>query len=156
MAIKKLVLNTKTDMFGTTVTLESRDGSIRFNVGEQVPYDPKLKLAKKMDVGYLFRSPNAKPDDLLAIWETIEGFSGEACLTSEYDGKSEELTVYLRIKEKGDATMFAFSHNTFEKWSDAQDAEEKAEAKRKQKAVKGTVNDDGTVRVTVEVETLGD
>lgn len=156
MAIKKLVLNTKTDMFGTTVTLESRDGSIRLNVGEQVPYDPKLKLVKKMDVGYLFRSPNAKPDDLSAIWETIEGFSGEACLTSEYDGKSEELTVYLRIKEKGDATMFAFSHNTFEKWSDAQDAEAKAEAKRKQKAVKGTVNDDGTVRVTVEVETLGD
>ena len=156
MATKKLLLKTTTDIFGTTANLESKDGSIKLNIGERISYEPISKLSKKMEIGYLFRSPKSNPDDLHSIWETIEGFTGDACLTSEYDTKSEELTVYLRIKEKGDATMFAFSHNTFEKWSDAQDAEAKAETKRKKEAVKGTVNDDGTVRVTVEVETLGD
>lgn len=156
MATKKLTIKTKTDIFGTNVTLETKDGSVKFDIGERISYDPTSKLVKKMDTGYLFRSPKSDPNDLSMLWETIEGFSGDACITSEYDTKSEELTVYMRIKEKGDATMFAFSHNTFEKWSDAQDAEAKAEAKRKKEAVKGTVNDDGTVRVTVEVETLGD
>lgn len=156
MATKKLTIKSVTDLFGTNVTLESKDGTIKFDVGQRVGFDPLAKLSKKMDTGYLFRSPKADPNDVYALWETIEGFTGESCLTSVYDDKIEELTVYMRIKDKGDATMFAFAHNTFEKWSDAQEAEAKAEAKKKQNAVKGTVNDDGTVRVTVEVETLGD
>lgn len=156
MATKKLKFISETNMFGTNVWLQTSDGSKRWQMGEGLQNDPVSKLSKKMDGGYLFRSPNIDPTQLVDIWETFENFTGPVQLTSEYDNKSDTVTTFARIKEKGDATMFAFAHNTFEKWSDEKEAEEKARAKEKQKALSGTVNDDGTVRVTVEVETLGD
>lgn len=156
MSTKKLKLVTETNMFGTNVWLENRDGSKRWSLGEGVTYDPSPKLAKKMSGGYLFRSPNTDPELLSGIWDTVEHFTGQVHLTAEYDDKEDSVTTFARIGEKSDATMFAFAHNTFEKWSDEKESEAKAKAKAKQKALKGTVNDDGTVRVTMEVETLGD
>lgn len=156
MATKKLKLMSESDFFGTNVWLQTSDGEKKWSMGERLQNDPTKKLAKKMDGGYLFRSPNVDPTQLVDIWETIDGFTGNAHFTSEYDTKAESVTSFVRIEEKGDATMFAFAHNTFEKWSDEKEAEAKAKAKEKQKALNGTVNDDGTVRVTMEVETLGD
>ena len=156
MAIKKLKITKETDMFGTKVWFETKDRSKRWLVGEGLSYDVSPKLAKKMDGGYLFRSPNTDPTLLSDIWETFENFTGQVHLSSEYDDKADSITTFARIREKGDATMFAFAHNTFEKWSDEKEAEAKARAKEKKKVVSGTVNDDGTVRVTIETEVLGD
>lgn len=156
MAFKNLKLLTKSDMFGTNVWLSNKDGTKTWPFGDALSYDPSTKIAKKMDGGYLFRSPNTDPSMLQDIWDTIENFTGPVHLSAKYDDKEDSVTTFVRIKEKGDATMFAFAHNTFEKWSDEKEAEEKARAKEKQKVLNGTVNDDGTVRVTVEVETLGD
>lgn len=156
MATKKLKFTSETNMFGTNVWLQTSDGSKRWQMGESLQNDPVSKLAKKMDGGYLFRSPNTDPADLVDVWETFENFTGPVQLTSQYDDKEDKVTTFARIKEKGDATMFAFAHNTFEKWSDEKEAEEKARAKEKKKVLSGTVNDDGTVRVTIETEVLGD
>lgn len=156
MATKKLKLNTETNMFGTNVWLETSDGSKKWQMGDGLSYDPSSKLSKKIKDGYLFRSPGIDPELLSEIWDTIESFTGQLQITAQYDDKEDSITTYARIQERGDATMFAFAHNTFEKWSDEKEADEKAKAKQKQKALSGTVNDDGTVRVTMEVETLGD
>lgn len=156
MATKKLKLKTETDMFGTDVALASSDGSISFAVGSKIGFDPTKKLSKKLDTGYLFRSPNLDPDSLNDLWDTVENFIGEAAFTAEIDTKSEVVTAHMRIAEKSDATMFAFAHNTFEKWSDEKEAEAREQAKVKQKAVDGKLNADGTVTVTMEVTTLGD
>lgn len=152
----KLQIKTSTDIFGTTIKLETPDGSKSFLVGQNVGYDPSHKLVKNMKVGYLFRSPNCDTADLHDIWDTIEGFVGKSCISANYDKKSDELMVHIRIEDKGDATMFAFSHNTFEKWSDDMEKAYREEVKRKKTPIVGKVNDDGTVKVTIDVETLGD
>lgn len=156
MPVQKLSLKTNTNMFGSSAYFESSNGETKFQIGENILYEPNKKLVKKLSSGYLFRSPDVAAEKLYDIWDTIEGFTGTACLFAEYDKKEKELTAYLRISEKSDATMFAFSHSTFEKWSDTQDAEYKKNAKKKKKALNATVNPDGTVKVTVEIEELGD
>ena len=155
MPTKKLILKSETDMFGTNLELVTKDGSHKFVVGTGLAGNPVPKLNKRLNVGYLFRSPKVQPEALAEIWETVNGFEGAAAFTAEIDTKTEEVTAYMRIAEMGDAGMFAFSHNLFEKWSDSHTEAAKVE-KKKQKKSKLTVNDDGTVQVTVEVTTLGD
>ena len=155
MATVKLVLKSETDMFGTNLELSTKDGLHKFNVGTGISYDPVKKLRKRLSTGYLFRSPKLNPESLSEIWETVEGFAGPAQLTVDFDTKTNEATAYMRIVEMGDAGMFAYAHSLFEKWSDTNTAEAK-KAKKEAKKPKLTVNDDGTVQVTVEVETLGD
>ena len=154
MATKQLKLKTETDFFGTSVTLATKNGDKSFVIGTRVPYDPLKKLSKTLAVGYLFRSPNVKPEDLSEIWPTIEGFEGKAVFSAIVDTKSDEVTAFVKIEDKSDATMFAFTHSIFEKWSAEKQAE--AEAKAKEKPQKVTINDDGTVTVKVESVTLGD
>lgn len=155
MAVKKLKLKTATSMFGTDVSLVSANGELVFPVGK-VEYDLPAKLMRGMNTGYLFRSPNLKIEDLEELWQTVEYFTGPMELTAEYDTESERGTAWVRIVEKSDATAFAFAHSIFEKWSDEKEAEAREKANKKQEAIHGKVNDDGTVRITVETTTLGD
>jgi hypothetical protein len=163
MPTKQLKLKSKTDMFGTNVTLVSRSGDKSFVVGTGINYDPVKKLSKSLKTGYLFRSPNVNPKDLVEIWPTIEGFDGDAAFSAVIktkpgaEAETDEVTAFMRIADKSDATTFAFSHSLFEKWSDEKEENAKAKAKEKAKEAKVIqVNDDGTVRVKVEVTTLGD
>jgi len=156
MATKQLILNTVTDMFGSAASLETSDGSVKFSIGTGISYDPAKKLSKRMRSGhYLFRSPNVDPADLAEIWDTVEGFTGKARLTAEVETKDgfHKVTAYMRIEDKLDATMFAFSHSLFEKWSDDKTKEAKKAKKNKPKLI---VNDDGSVKVQVEMTTLAD
>lgn len=155
MATKNLKLTSKTDMFGTTVTLGTGRGATTFNVGTNLDFDPLPKLSKNMSKGYLFRSPNVKPDHLAEIWPTIQDFSGDVSFTATLDVETEKVTALVRIEDRYDATNFAFAHSIFEKWSD----EKQAAAESKQEAKEAEVlkvNEDGTVRIKVEVTTLGD
>lgn len=155
MAVKKLKLKAVTSMFGTDVTLESATGDLKFAVGK-VEYDLPSKLIRGMSSGYLFRSPRLNIEQLEEIWQTVEYFTGPMELTAEYDTEAETGTAWVRIAEKSDATAFAFAHSLFEKWSDEKEAEAREKANQKQTALQGKVNDDGTVRITVDVTTLGD
>lgn len=157
MAIKKLKLTSTTDMFGTTVTLGTGRGAKTFNVGTNLEYDPLTKLSKTLDKGYLFRSPNVKPEKLSDIWPTIQDFDSEVGFSAVLDEKTEQVTALVRIADRYEATSFAFAHNIFEKWSDEKQAEAEAKAAEKEKEAEVLqVNEDGTVRIKVEVTTLGD
>ncbi len=155
MAVKRLKLKAATSMFGTELSMVSAGGDLSFPVGK-VDYDVSSKLIRGMDKGYLFRSPRLKIEDLEELWQTVEYFTGPIELTAEYDTEAERGTAWVRIAEKSDATAFAFAHSLFEKWSDEKEAEAREKANKKQEAIQGKVNDDGTVRITIEATTLGD
>jgi hypothetical protein len=155
MAVKKLKIKTSTSMFGTDVALVSAGGDVNIPIGK-IDYDPTAQLAKGLSTGYLFRSPNLVIEKLEEIWPTVESFTGQAELTVDYDTETEHGVAWMRITDKSDATMFAFSHSLFEKWSDEKEVEAREKANKKQEALHGKVNDDGTVRITMETTTLGD
>ena len=157
MARKKLTFQTVGDMFGKTVQLV--DGDTVHDAGTDLQYDPIDRLDTKLKTGYLFRNPQATPALISKIWDTLENLTGAVNVWTEAEhteGKDTEFTSFVRIAEAGDATMFAFSHNDFEKWSDDK---EKADAKARKaanKPLKVHVNKDGTIRARVTVSTLGD
>jgi hypothetical protein len=155
MPIRQLKLATESTMFGTNVKLTNRDGSKSYDIGKMLSFDPKQKLAKKpLKDGYMFRSPKLKPENLAEIWPTIEGFDGEASFAANINTKDDEVTAYMKIADKMDATTFAFTHSLFEKWSDEKEAAAIAKKKQKKKQSKLTVNADGSMQIQVEVETL--
>jgi hypothetical protein len=151
MKPEKLSLVTETNMFGTNAWLQDKAGTKKIPVGEQLEFDPAARLAKTMKAGYLFRSPNIKPEQFNGFWDTISSLDGKVHLAVEM-GEEDALTAYARIEDKSDATMFAYSHNDFEKWSD----EKTKESRKKTKTPKLKVGKDGKVTVKVDVETLGD
>ena len=157
MARTKLDFQVISDMFGTNVQLV--DGDEIHPVGSDLRYDPIAKLNAKLKKGYLFRNPRATPALISTIWDTVENLTGAVNVWTEVEreeGKDTQLISYVRIAEQGDATMFAFSHNEFEKWGDDK---EKADAKARKaasKPLKVHVTKDGRIRAKVSVETLGD
>ena len=156
MARKKAKWGIGKDMFGMDVHLLIKDRD-NITVGHGLDLDPTKKMDAKLDGGYLFRSPKADPADIETIWATLAHFTNPYRIWVEYEIKDEdriELTAFARISDKGEATMFAFSHSTFEKWSDEK---EKADAKdRRRKPPKIRVTKDGRIKARVTVETLGD
>jgi hypothetical protein len=157
MARSKLEFQVISDMFGTTVQLV--DGEEIHQVGTDLNYDPLSKLNTKLKKGYLFRNPRATPALISTIWDTVENLTGAVNVWTEVEReehKDPQYISYVRIAEAGDATMFAFTHNEFEKWGDDK---EKADAKARKaasKPLKVHVNKDGRIRAKVSVETLGD
>ena len=157
MARTKLDFQVISDMFGTNVQLV--DGDEIHPVGSDLTYDPIAKLNAKLKKGYLFRNPRATPALIGTIWDTVENLTGAVNVWTEVEreeGKDTQLISYVRIAEQGDATMFAFSHNEFEKWGDDK---EKADAKARKaasKPLKVHVTKNGRIRAKVTVETLGD
>jgi hypothetical protein len=155
MPIRQLKLTTENTMFGTNVKLTNHDKSISYDVGKLINFDPTQKLAKRpLKDGYLFRSPRLKPEALAEIWPTIEGFDGDASFSANIDTKDEEVTAYMKIADKVDATTFAFTHSLFEKWSDEKEAAAVEKKKQKKKIPQVTVDDQGNMKVQIEVETL--
>ena len=155
MAIKNLKLTSKTTMFGTNVTLGTSRGAQSFDVGTNLEYDPLPKLSKNLTKGYLFRSPNVKPELLAEIWPTLQDFSGDVSFSASMDEKTGNVTALVRVEDKYDATSFAFAHSIFEKWSDEKQAEAETTLANKEAEIL-QVNDDGTVRIKIDVTTLGD
>jgi hypothetical protein len=157
MARTKLKFSVTGDMFGKTVQLI--DGDVVLEAGTNLQYDPIAKLSPKLKDGYLFRNPKATPELIATIWDTLENLTGAVNVWTEVereDSKDPEYISYVRIAEAGDATMFAFSHNEFEKWSEAKEKADAKARKAAKKPLKVHVNKDGTIRARVTVETLGD
>jgi len=157
MARTKLAFQVIGDMFGKLVQII--DGDEILNAGIDLQYDPIAKLNTKLKKGYLFRNPRATPELIATIWATVENLTGAVNVWTEVEreeGRDPKYISYVRIAEAGDATMFAFSHNEFEKWGDDK---EKADAKARKaasKPLKVHVTKDGRIRARVTVETLSD
>lgn len=153
MATRKLYWSKETNVFGTAVWLGTKDKSVNQQVAANMPFDPIKRLQPKLKKGYQFRSPGISFDKFQSVFETLEQISGPINIWAERDEKTENITAYAVVEEKSDAAMFAWAQvETFQKWSDAQQAEAKAEAKRKPQKVR--INKDGTIRVRVTQTTL--
>jgi hypothetical protein len=155
MATRKLQWNQTTNIFGTSVTLRSRDGSYEVQVSENMGFDPISRLDSGLKDGYLFRSPNIESHLFPHVFESLNMISGAVNIWVEQDKKSEKLTGYAVVQDKMDAGMFAFANvENWQKWSADQETEAKAEAKKKPQKVK--INKDGTITVKVTATTLAD
>ena len=155
MATRKLYWNKQSSMFGTTVTVGTKDKSVDITVAENMEFDPIKRLDTKLKTGYLFRSPNIESDLFSHVFESLNMITGPVNIWVEQDKKTEQLTGYAVVQEKFDAGMFAFANvEHWQKWSDEKQAEAKVDAKRKPQKVK--INKDGTVTIKVTTTTLAD
>lgn len=156
MTRTKCKLTCTGDMFGRDVKLKYK--SKQLTVGQELSYDPIAQMKSDLSDGYLFRSPRLDPTQLSEIWDTMEQFTEPYNVWVEAEDKGEdtvEFTAFARILDRSEATMFAYSHSLFEKWSNEKEAEDVAQRnKPKEEVLK--VNDDGTVTVTIEATTLRD
>lgn len=155
MARKKTKWKIEGDMFGKNLQVVLPDGEL-ISVGQNLQYDPISQFDKKLKTGYLFRSPQVDPRELASIWDTLQNFSQPHLIWVEFEKKDDktELTAFARFDDRGEATMFAFSHSSFEKWSDEKEKADKLERKRKPNKLR--VTKDGRIKGTVTIETLGD
>lgn len=155
MATKKLKWTTETNIFGTKIVLENADQTYSEIVAENLTTDPFLKRDNGLKTGYLFRNPTTDVSQLASVFETVESFENKFNIWAELDEKTKNITTYVRVSDKSDATMFAFSQvETFQKWSDDLDKQARKEARRRPQKIK--VNKDGSVRVRVTATTLAD
>ena len=156
MTRTKCKLSCTGDMFGRDVKLKYK--SNQMIVGQDLSYDPIAQMTADLSEGYLFRSPKLNPDRLDEIWQTLEQFTEPYNVWVEAEDKGEdtvEFTGFARIQDRSEATMFAYSHSLFEKWSNEKEAED-VESRNKPKQEVLKVNDDGTVTITVEATELSD
>jgi len=155
MARKKLKWQVNGDMFGTDISVLLPEDKGPLLIGHQIGYDPIKRFTKNLKTGYLFRSPKADPRDLSSIWDTMEQFESPHVIWVECEKKDEqfELTAFARISDQGEATMFAYAHSSFEKWSDSKEAEDRKERRRKPAKIR--ITKDGRLRGKITVETLG-
>jgi len=157
MATSKLKFVSTTDMFGTTVSLVTRDGSYEQTIVTGFnPPNPLKNMDNKLKTGYMFRSPNIKIDDWAPTLGLLSNCDGKFNLTAELSEKNENRTVtaWLRFSEQSDAALFAWADvNIWQKWSD--DLEKQAKAESKAKPPKLKVGKDGKITVTVTATTLG-
>jgi hypothetical protein len=105
--------------------------------------------------GYFFRSPGINPHQWQSVFNTLEQIVGKINIWAEYDTKTEKTTAYAIVEDKSDAAMWAWATvETFQKWSEPQQTEARAEARKKPQKVK--INKDGTVTIRVTTTTLAD
>lgn len=165
MARKKLKWQATGDMFGHDLylVLPEKDAVDvggkridRVQVGQAIAFNPVSRFNSKLNTGYLFRSPRTDPSDLAMVWDTLEQFAGDHRLWSEFEKKDDgiEITTFALISEQSEATMFAFAHSSFEKWS--HDKEKADRAERRRKPTKLRVTKDGRLKGKITVESLGD
>lgn len=157
MARKKLKWQVTGDMFGTDISVVMPDDKGPLQVGHQLGYNPIVRFDRKLTTGYLFRSPKADPQELATIWDTLEQFQSGILVWIECEKKDDdryELTAFARLADQAEATMFAFAHSSFEKWSDSKEAEDRKERRRKPAKIR--ITKDGRLKGKITVETLGD
>ena len=157
MPSKVLGLKSETTSLGTTVVLSSRDRSYNIKVAEYLDTDPLKNNKAKLKGGYLFRSPAIETDcwkSMLTMLSSIDGnFSITAKVVVE-SNKDPVVTAWARFENQSDAAMFAWSNvDKWQKWSDAAEEQDRADAKIK--PTKLPVTKDGRITGTVTVTTLG-
>lgn len=156
MARKKLKYDVVSSMFGHTVSVTDVDGDVNV-LGENIGFDPAKRFETKLKEGYLFRNPEISVTDFATLWDTVGSMTGKLNIWIEQEVKKDKKPVtyaYALIQDKEDATMFAFTHMEFQKWSNDLDKEAKKEANRKPQKLR--VTKDGRIRVRVTTTSLGD
>lgn len=157
MASVSLKLKSQTTMFGTSVSLVSRNKDVNHVIANNLDFDPLKKNKSKVEKGFVFRSPRITDD----VWEltlkSLRNVDGDYAVSAKMDKETRTVDALIKFKDKGDAAVFAWTNvEHWQKWSDVQEEEEIAAAKERKKPLKAKVNKDGTVTVKVKVTTLKD
>ena len=158
MATKKLKFTSVSDMFGTTINLQTRDKSYNTVLVEGFnPIDPLKNQDKTVTTGYLFRSPDIRSKDWEDVFLSLSNTASPFNLTAEVSGDDEnrKINAWIRFSEKDDAAIFAWTNvDKWQKWSDDLEKEARKEAKKGNLA-KIKVGKDGKITAKVTVTTLG-
>ena len=157
MTIKALKLKAESTSLGTNVSLSTKDSSYTAKLAEYLETDPSKNNKSKLKGGYLFRSPKITQDDWTETFKTLYSMDGNFSITAQVEIKKDAepvVTAWARFEEQADAAMFAWSNvEVWQKWSDAQEEEARAEAKKTDSL---KITKDGRLTGTVTVTTLGD
>jgi hypothetical protein len=156
MARKKLKYDVVSSMFGHTVSVTDVDGDVNV-LGENIAYDPTKRFDTKLKDGYLFRNPSVSVAEFATLWDTVGSLEGKINIWIEQEVKKDKKPAtfaYALIESKDDATVFAFTHMEFQKWSKDLDKDAKKESNRK--PLKARVTKDGRIKVRVTTTTLKD
>jgi hypothetical protein len=157
MASVSLKLKSQTNMFGTTVSMVSRNQDVNQVIAKGLDFDPLKNHKSKIDKGFLFRSPKITSDVWQLTLKSLRNVDGEYSVKVYMDKDSKDVDALIKFKNKSDAAVFAWTNlEHWQKWSDAQETEEQAAAKERKTPLKAKVNKDGTVTVKVKVTTLKD
>ena len=157
MASVSLKLKSQTSMFGTTVSMVSKNQDVNEVIAENLDFDPLKNHKSKIEKGFLFRSPKITADIWQLTLKSLRNVDGEYNVKLSMDKDSKDIDALIKFKNKNDAAVFAWTNlEHWQKWSDAQEVEEQAAAKERKKPLKAKVNKDGTVTVKVKVTTLKD
>jgi hypothetical protein len=157
MASVSLKLKSQTNMFGTTVSMVSRNQDVKQVIAENLDFDPLKNHKNKIEKGFLFRSPKITNDIWQLTLKSLRNVDGEYNFKLSMDKDSKDIDALIKFKNKNDAAVFAWTNlQHWQKWSDAQEEEEQAAAKERKKPLKAKVNKDGSVTVKVKVTTLKD
>lgn len=154
MAQKKLKFSSSTNMFGTTVRLSSKDGSVDELISENLQFDPFKNFVSNMKEGFMFRSPNIKISEWPETFRTLSELEGTYSLNASYNQKEKSTCAIIKISKKDDAAIFAWSNvEVWQKWSQAQEKEENA---RKNEKTEIFVDENGNLKAKVTVTSVGD
>ena len=155
MASVSLKLKSQKTVFGTTVSMVSRNKDVDQVLAQNLDFDPLKNHKAKMDKGYLFRSPDITTDVWDLTLKSLRNVANEYTVNIKMDSETKSVYALIRFKEKLDAAVFAWTNvEHWQKWSDAQETEEEEAAKERKKPLKAKVNKDGTITVKVKVTTL--
>jgi len=153
MSSISLRLKSDSNIFGTTIRLLNKDKSYNKVIVENLDFNPLKTLKINLKEGYLFRNPNLTDDILETTLNSLRNVDGEYSFSIKMDKNTNKLYALIRFKEKNDAAVFAWTNvQNWQKWSDAQEDEEKKNAN--QKPAKINIGKDGKITVKVTVETL--
>ena len=155
MPIRNPIFSRKTTMFGTTVSLATKDGSYSQILAENLSVDPFKNRTHQFDGGYQFRSPSIPLEEWEGTLKSLSMLDGKFAISAELDTESGNVAAKIRIADRDDAAMFAWTNvSAWQKWSDAQEAELLASVKDAKKT-KVFVDKDGKLKARVKVTSLG-
>jgi hypothetical protein len=158
MPSRVLKLKSETNSLGTTVYLVDKNRSYNEKIVEYLDYNPLKNNKANLTGGLLFRSPDIAADVWPGTLETLSRIDGEFSITARLTtdkNKKQQITAWARFSDKNDAAMFAWANvQHWQKWSDAQDAEDRAETKSKKNTLK--ITKDGRLVGNVTLTTLSD
>jgi hypothetical protein len=143
-----LKLTSRSDMFGTSYTLVGEEfNSPLTTVTETNVLDRAGRVLKSQ--AYWFRAPAIDINGLDITLRMLDSTDGKFQL--EIARNDEKIEASLKFAEEGDAQLFAWqATEIWQKWSSAEEAENKKGSKRP----KIKVTKDGRIRAKISVSTI--
>lgn len=155
----RLIMFRSKSMFGHSC--EMAMGDQKWTLVEHQETDFLKKQGRIKEGYYWFRAPKITLDQLSTTAENLAHLEGkfqfDVWATFKEQGAEATFDASLKFLDQIDAATFAWGHTEmWMKWDQAQEDELKQAFKNAGKPLKGKLTKNGTIRVKVQVDTLGD